>query len=33
MITHHFPLDRVAEALKLNWEKPQDYIKVVIDIA
>jgi len=33
MISHHFPLDRVDEALSLNWERPQDYIKVVIDIA
>jgi L-iditol 2-dehydrogenase len=33
MITHHFPLDEIGEALIFNWEKPQECIKVVIDIA
>ena len=32
-LTHHFPLDDIEEALKFNWERPQECIKVVIDIA
>jgi 2-desacetyl-2-hydroxyethyl bacteriochlorophyllide A dehydrogenase len=33
MITHRFPLDKIAEALKFNWEKPEECIKVVVDVA
>lgn len=32
MITHHFPLERAEEALRFNWEHPEECIKVVIDI-
>jgi len=32
-ITHHFPLNEIEKALKFNWERPQECIKVVIDIA
>lgn len=33
MITHHFPIEEGAEALRFNWEKPDECIKVVIDVA
>lgn len=33
MITHHFTLDKIEDALKFNWENVHECIKVVIDIA
>lgn len=32
MITHHFPLEKIEEALRFNWEHPEECVKVVIDI-
>jgi len=33
MITHHFPLEKIEDALRFNWEHPEECVKVAIDVA
>ena len=33
IITHHLPLEKVVEGIKMCYEKPNEVLKVIIDIA